>query len=130
MIKAIDVFNEAMVLFGATTSDGKIDEKNADIYRNTAIATINILQRDIFKIENGCSDEISLPKNIKKLDDYISISDNSALTVLPFGIMAKFAEIDRDAFKYNTYTAEYANRFQAIKKPRSRITNVRRKMFS
>ena len=130
MTKARKVFEEAMTLYGIVTEEGQIDETRAAPYRARAIIALNLLQRDVFKEENPDDIRRDVPKDIKDLSDELSVSDDAAARCLPYGLVMHFAELDRDALLYNTYYIEYTNRLQGLAKPRTKIKNVRGRLFS
>lgn len=131
-MKANDIFEQAMLMYGMVNTDGVVDETRAAPYRQRAVAAINLLQRDIYRLENPpvcAGGTAGTAKDITSLGDDVAVSDDSAGRCLVYGLVMAFAEQDRDDFLYNTYAAEYQSRLAAIAQPSGRIRNVRRRMF-
>ncbi len=123
-MKARRIFDEAMMLYGIVNQRGTTDQSRAELYENRALTAMSVMQREIYLMEQGNSDRI-YPDDIHTMDDELVISDDSALRVMLYGLVMYFAEFDRDAFLYNTYSVEYSNRLQTVKRPRKRIEKVR-----
>ena len=123
-MKARNVFERAMLLYGVTDYRGGVDQTRAEPYAQRALAAISAIQDEIYMIEHS-DGTYTIPDPITDLDDELAISDESAMVVMVYGLIMYFAEWDRDSFAYNTYNVEYTNRMQAINRPRQKIQNVR-----
>lgn len=123
-MKARRIFDEAMTLYGVVNQRGTVDQSRAELYENRALVAMSVMQREIYLMEQGDS-ERPIAENLRSMDDELVISDDSALRVMLYGLVMYFAEFDRDAFLYNTYSVEYSNRLQTVKRPRKRIEKVR-----
>lgn len=91
---AQDVFDIAMKL---------IDSANdtAD-YADNAPAFIDQLHRELAK---GAG--VTVEEPITALTDTLLISDYAAVNIMPYGLAAKFALVDKDSDYYNEYNAIY-----------------------
>lgn len=123
-MKARRIFDEAMTMYGVVNQRGTTDQSRAELYENRALVAMSVMQREIYLMENADS-ERTMPESIHTMDDELVISDDSAMRVMLYGLVMYFAEFDRDAFVYNTYSVEYSNRLQTVKRPRKRIKKVR-----
>lgn len=123
-MKARRIFDEAMTLYGVVNQRGTADQSRAELYENRALVAMSVMQREIYLMEQGDS-ERPIAESLRSMDDELVISDDSALRVMLYGLVMYFAEFDRDAFLYNTYSVEYSNRMQTVKRPRKRIEKVR-----
>lgn len=123
-MKARRIFDEAMTLYGVVNQRGTADQSRAELYENRALVAMSVMQREIYLMEQGDS-ERPIAESLRNMDDELVISDDSALRVMLYGLVMYFAEFDRDAFLYNTYSVEYSNRLQTVKRPRKRIEKVR-----
>ncbi len=94
---AKNIYDIAMTLVDNTNSD----VENED-YARRAPAIINILQRELALYEG-----VSLTAEVKDLDDLLQISDDSASRVLPYGLAANFALVDKNGDMYDEYSYMY-----------------------
>lgn len=126
MRRARQIFEEAMKLYGAVNAQGEIDQARAAVYEARALTALNLMQRDIFALENPTKEAGgSVPEDLRSLNDLVHVSQESAARCMPYGLVMSFAELDRDAFLYNTYAAEYQGRLAAVRRPKETIRNVR-----
>lgn len=123
-MKARKVYDEAMILYGVVSQRGTVDQSRAELYETRALTVMSMMQRELYLMEQG-DEERPLPKDIRTMNDELQISDDAALRVMLYGLVMYFAEFDRDAFLYNTYSVEYSNRLQTLHRPRKRIKKVR-----
>lgn len=91
---AQDVYDRALVLL-AETNGGDPD------YEATAPLNIDMLQQELAKAEGVTATPIMA------LTDTISVSDYTALVVLPYGLAAKFALADKDQDNYQAHRNDY-----------------------
>ena len=94
---AKDAYEIAMNLIDNAGSDTETED-----YANRTPAVINVLQRELAFYEG-----VSLTGEVKDLDDTLQISDDTASRVLPYGIAANFALVDKNGDMYNDYSYMY-----------------------
>ncbi len=93
---AQEVYELALALIdqaeGADTAD----------YAARAPAVIDVLQKELAFYEN-----IRITRGIKKLEDALELSEDTAERILPYGLAASFALADKNGDMYADYSAMY-----------------------
>lgn len=92
-----DAYEIALALIDNTQSDAENED-----YARRAPAVVNVLQRELAFYEG-----VTLTGEVAHLDDTLQISDDIASRVLPYGLAANFALIDKNGDMYNDYSYMY-----------------------
>lgn len=79
-------------------------------YAARAPAVIDVLQRELAFYEG-----IAVTRNVKKLEDTLEISEDSAERILPYGLAASFALSDKNGDMYADYSAMYRSLIRTIR---------------
>ncbi len=94
---------------GAST-DGENDWHYEGDYAKKAPGLIDILQRELAFYEGR-----AVPGKIEDMDSVISVSDDTAARIMPYGLAASFALADRNADMYNDYSYMYRALIRTIR---------------
>lgn len=106
---ANDVYEAACALMDEMETAGTA---NADTgYDGKAPSLINTLQKELAFYERTVLPQGS---NITTLDDVLTISDDSAERIMPYGLAAMFALGDRNGDAYNDFTVKYRSLINTI----------------
>ncbi len=101
-VVAEQIHQRALVLYGQTKRDGLIDEVRTAEYNGKCIPLLNQILQEI-AFSEGKNEAIE----IQQLADYVTISDNSALRVAPFGLAMLFALTDGDMEMFDFFSHKY-----------------------
>jgi hypothetical protein len=101
-VKAKDVADEALKLMFHVGESGAVDEAKENKLYAVAPAYLTVLQSELAPLENA-----AIPNPITSLDGTISLSDETALKVMPCGLAMYFALAERDSELYNHFSACY-----------------------
>lgn len=93
---AQDVCDMALALIDAA------DEADNEDYLMRAPAVVDVLQRELAFYEGA-----TVTRCVKKLDDTLEISDDTASRIMPYGLAASFALADKNGDMYADYSAMY-----------------------
>ena len=105
------IYDRAIVLYGQTKKDGSIDAVKTAEYLGKCIPLLNqVLQELAFIEAENEADEI------QNISDYVTISDNSAMRVAPFGLSMLFALSDGDTDSFDFFSKKYEFGKSTIKK--------------
>lgn len=102
-VTAKDAACAALKLCGHVNSMGTVDDNRESKYIGLAPAYLTILVREIGEAENSAS----AAGPVTDMNSVLSVSDDSAVRVLPFGLAMYFALIDRDSELYNYFSELY-----------------------
>lgn len=109
---AKDVYELAMAL---------LDEANPDYskdYEAKASELIEILQRELAFYEGR-----SASGKVESLESELTISDDTAARIMPYGLAASFALADRNADMYGDYSYMYRSLLRTIMPEETDITD-------
>ena len=98
---AQQVYEYALALMDCIGENGKADEDTAAGYAGKAPRLLDMLQRELATAEGKTAGEIT------SLSAALTVSDDTAARVMPFGLAAKLALADNDMDKYSDYAKEY-----------------------
>lgn len=93
-----------------TLIDNRDDDAENEDYARRAPAVIDVLQRELAFYEG-----VALTGKVGDLDDTLQISDDTASRVLPYGIAANFAMVDKNGDMYNDYSYMYRSLCRTIR---------------
>ena len=117
---ANDVYIRALALLDQYESDGSIDAEKTKFYFGKAPMLIDSLQRDVAK-----ADGVRITESITALTDVLEVSDDTALNVLPMGLVSQFALSDSNADFYNEYYPQYLKLKREIRHDEEDIYDTR-----
>jgi hypothetical protein len=103
----------ALKLLGHVGGAGAVDENEQSKYYGLAPAYISVLQYELSLMEN----QASLPEPVMDLDTELSVSDSTALKIMPAGLAMYFALIDCDTASYSHFSQLYYGSFTQSIKP-------------
>ncbi|MGE5495100.1 MAG: hypothetical protein ACM3S4_07375 [Burkholderiales bacterium] len=101
---ARDVYELAIALLDESDSDS---EEN---YPMKAPQLIDILQRELAFYEGK-----TVSGKVENMDSVLSVSDDTAARIMPYGLAASFALADRNADMYNDYSYMYRALIRTIR---------------
>jgi hypothetical protein len=104
-MKASDVYEMAMALIDAPSFSPGSEE-----YEEKAPKLIDELQRDLVSYEGKV-----ITGHITSLNDELQISDDTAQRIMPYGLAASFALMDRYADMYSDYSYMYRALIRTIR---------------
>jgi hypothetical protein len=105
---AKEVYLTALALMDELEPDGQASGDTNEAYEKRAIRLINVFQREIAKLE-GVE-----PTDITSLDDELSISEDSADRIMPYGLAAKFCLSDQMTDMFTVFQSEYRSLLRTI----------------
>jgi len=88
-------------------------------YVSTALSICNVLQLELLK----CEGTYETPDLLTSLDDVLTVTDSTALGVMPYGLAARWALTENSAL-YNDMYANYINSKKAIVAKPTKIIDV------
>lgn len=101
-VKAKDVVDAALKLICHVGDLGTVDKNRESLYFGLAPSYITVLQSELAEYENS-----SQPLPVSDLEQYIDLSDTTALKILPVGLAMYFSLMDRDSALYNHFSTLY-----------------------
>ena len=113
------IYDRAIVLYGQTKKDGSIDAVKTAEYLGKCVPLLNQVLQEIAFIE-GETDV----NEIQNVSDYVTISENSAMRVAPFGLSMLFALSDGDIDSFGFFSKKYEFGKSTIKKSSYQMKDV------
>jgi hypothetical protein len=107
-----DIFDHAMALIDET------DPENEKDYEYKAPQLVDALQRELAFYEGKTS-----AGKIEGMNSALTVSDDTALRIMPYGLAASFALADRNADMYNDYSYMYRSLIRTIRPEETDITD-------
>lgn len=111
-VTAKNVADLALKLIGRVNAAGAVDENRESRYYGMAPAYLTVLQTELAELENT-----DAPRPVADLSQMLSVSDETALKVMPAGLAMYFSLIDRDSELYNHFSQVYYGSFIPQIKP-------------
>jgi hypothetical protein len=101
-----------------TSTDGENGWHYEGDYVKKAPELIDILQRELAFYEGK-----TISEKIEGMDSVISVSDDTAARIMPYGLAASFALADRNADMYNDYSYMYRALIRTIRPEETEIAD-------
>lgn len=109
---ARDVYELALTLLDENGSDYETE------YETKAPQLIDVLQRELAFYEGR-----AVSGKIENMDSVLSVSDDTALRIMPYGLAASFALADRNADMYGDYSYMYRAMIRTIRPEEGALTD-------
>lgn len=98
-----EVVDAALAKLNYVNPNGTVDATRNAKYYTTAIQMVNEIQADLLKKENP----LDMPVAVTALTSTLSVSDNTAIRVMPTALAMQFAQADREIESFNVLSNEY-----------------------
>ena len=115
-VTAQNVFDRTMALYAQTNKSGTVDISKSTEYQNKSIPLINQVLREVAHLEGN--DEVD---EITTLTALFEVTDDSALRVMPWGLMQLFALSDGDNDMFGFSSTKYETEKSKIKRKAFKI---------
>lgn len=107
---ARDVYELGIALIDEVDSDGGISAETAQSYEQRAIKILDVLQKELAFYEGA-----ALTGRIEDMEDTLEISDDTAMRIMPYGLAANFALVDKNDDMYSDYSYMYRSLIRTIR---------------
>ena len=107
---ARDVYELGIALIDEVDSDGSISAETEQSYEQRAIRILDVLQKELAFYE-----EAALTGRIESMEDTLEISDDTAMRIMPYGLAANFALVDKNDDMYSDYSYMYRSLIRTIR---------------
>ena len=107
---ARDVYELGIALIDEVDPDGNISAETAQSYEQRAIKIMDVLQKELAFYEGA-----ALTGRIESMEDTLKISDDTAMRIMPYGLAANFALVDKNDDMYSDYSYMYRSLIRTIR---------------
>ena len=112
-----DIFTRAVALIGSFNEDGGIDEDSTALYKSLAPDIIDQTQKELAFLEGITAEPVLT------LEDAITISDDSAGRIMPYGVAMRFVLAEANAMLFNQFELEYQAAKRTVRHEDEAITD-------
>lgn len=123
-----EVFNQALRLLGYTDASGSTDPGLSAEFYKRSLAVVNQVLAELWPLEH-LPEEADHFVPLISIEEEVPLSVGAVNTAMPYGVAMLLAQADGDGTNQQLYSALYAQKRNAVKRPERRRADVLPKVW-